>query len=313
MKNILWGLAFLIQNNNIENIVKREDIKIIQNDDTDREMRILNSKGLRSIGHFDASGIRVNLYITNAADNIATARNFDIQDDNFNLNLFSEYIEDEYKNSIEYFKGISNRNNIYNLHLVIEDLGEERRYTVSQTRVNTRIIEIDIRRWHKIYRGRRPYLADLTSIHEFTHINNYTLDDNEERLHRELAAIIFESLNYVRENGEEAYLNNYLNDIVGGIENPESVLSNEYTGMVPLRHIVRYLINRTIDGSYRLGDDKLDKLEELAYSYLSDEDNGNKGFNDACLQIDLRDSNNNILTLERIRADLYKELIENKE
>ena len=313
MKDFLLAATLLIQQPNFKESLEaciEEGLQNTQEDETERNLDILKSHGLAELGKFEASRINVNYYITASAQNIIDTGNFDIQGESFSLDRFLDFIEDKFRNNIGYFQDIANRRNINELHLVIEDFGEERANNISVAIINTRIIKIDVRRWHKLYLGRRQYLANLTSIHEFTHINNYILDNDEVKLHRELSAIIFESLSYIKNEGEPAYIHAYLRNVAGNLESPENILNEEYSGMVPLRHLAHYFIENIINGGYAVEGNKIEKLEDFAYSYLADSENGDKGFDDACLAMGIKDSNNNRITLEKVRNDLYQQLRE---
>lgn len=316
MKNLLFAIALGLQQpsfrrpESIDNIYFEQQSQITNEDDTERYIDILKNQGAREIRTFNSEGIAVHVYMTPQAQRIIDERNFDVPDDNFNIERFLNHIENNFSDSMEYFHDINESKTIDELNIVLESTGNDGEYTVASTRVNTRIINIDVKRWHKIYKGLKSYLSGTISIHEYTHVNNYKLDNDEVRYHRELTAIIFESLNYIRKEGSENFIDDYIERTTRPLEYMEAITSHEYRGNNPLRYLSHFFIKNVLEGGYLVSGNKIQVLERFASAYLSDTDNEDKGFNDACLNLGIKDSNNNYLTLDKVRNDLYRTIID---
>jgi|SRR3989338_4421327 len=303
LKLILGATLFLqqplINQDSLEAAVIEESMDL--EDRTEEVMH--NYDGLRQISNFQASEINVKLYMTSGAQEIIDNNTFDIPNE-FNPAMFYDYVKNNFTSSMNYYHTIEPVKSVRDLNIVIVDMGEGRRNTISAAKIGTNIIEIDIRRWHKLYSGMRPYLAGLTSIHEYVHVNNYVLDTDETKLPRELTAIIFEGLSYVRENGEEGFRQTYLTNVAGNLENKENLLSEEYTDNTTLRYLSYQLINNVLNGNYQINGNKIRGLEHFAAAYLTDIDNDDEGFDDSCMLHNIR-INNEILTLQKLRQETY--------
>ncbi|MBI2519291.1 MAG: hypothetical protein HYV97_02690 [Bdellovibrio sp.] len=190
----------------------------------------------------------------------------------------------------------------------MQDLKEERRNTSNLTTVNGRVISMNLRRWHKIYLGFSGFLGAATSIHEFTHVNNYWLDEGEEKLHREQTAVAFEILHLAKLNSIDWVLANYLTNMAGVVANPQDLLATEYKGMPPLRTLVYGLLKRVWDGTYHVSGDKMEAIETWAATYLEDGNKGDRGLNRAFVSAKLKTNSGNILTATQWRADVYQSL-----
>lgn len=306
LKLILGATLFLQQpliiKDSLEAAVIEESIDL--EDRTEEVMQ--DYDGLRRVLNFQASEINVKLYITAGTQEIIDTNNFDTSNE-FNPAMFYNYVRNNFTNSMNYYHTIEPTKAVNDLNIIIVDMGEGRRNTISAAKVGTNIIEIDIRRWHKLYSGLRPYLAGLTSIHEYVHVNNYVLDGDENKLPRELTAIIFEGLSYLRENGEEGFRQTYLRDVAGNLGNKESLLSTEYTDNTTLRYLSYHLINNVLNGNYPVNGNKIPGLEHFAAAYLTDIDNDDQGFNDSCTLQNIR-INNGILTLRKLREETYNSI-----
>jgi hypothetical protein len=256
-------------------------------DRTDAVLNQLRAKGLTEISVADAAGIKIKLHRTASAEAIIQARNFDVKDEAFDEAAFQAFVIGRFAPSLEYFRGLVPQRIVDELHVVIDDFGEDRKGNTAQTGIMSRVISCDVRRWHKLYKGYRSYLADLVAIHEFTHVNNYFLDDGETKTHRELVAIVFESLSLIRQYGEETYRKNYLKKVTSPLAKPEHVLGEAFQGQNPLRYVAHAFLKKV---SYA-------DAERFAREYLVNRATGAKGFDEAAKRLGI--------TINEVRAGLY--------
>ena len=175
-------------------------------------------------------------------------------------------MKETWQTGLDYFHVLVPTLPFADVHIILHDLKEERRSTINLTGVNSRVVTMDLRRWHKIYLGYSNFLGAITSIHEFTHVNNYWLDEGEDKLHREQTAVVFEILHLVKLKGMDWVLSTYLGSVAGTVANPQDLLATEYKGMSPLRTLVHGLIKRVWDGSYIVSGDKME-LSNRAAAY----------------------------------------------
>lgn len=270
--------------------------------------KIRAEKGLRELEVTDAAGLKLHLDLEGGAEKIINERQFDVEDKDFDEAKFRAFVLERITAGVTYFRAIVTRDLFTDFHVVIEDLGEARKTTISQTAVGSRVLRLDVRRWHKLYKGYRAYLADVTSIHEFTHAVNYFVDEGETKKHRELAAVAFESLAIYKPYGAALYKKNYLKKVSGPVKKPEDVLGDDYHGMPALRATMHSLISKLIDGVYRAEGEKLAVVERFAAAYLLEPEHGAEGFNRALKAAGITDGEGKELTLERVQLDLFGEL-----
>lgn len=285
-------------------------------DRSDQLLQEFAGKGLRELGQFPIgknpqAQINLKIAITAAAEAIIAQRKFDLPDNNFNLLDFTKGLAGEFADGIQYFQQIVPDSRISEFYVVIDDLAEKRKTTISSAKTNSRLILADIRRWHKLYRGQRSYLSTTTSIHEFVHLVNYRLDPKEEKLHRELVAICFELLNFRRKGGQKAFDQLYLKAAAGPLREPRQVLDTKYTSNTPLRYIAHFFFRKVYDGTFPVAGQSLPALERFAALYLASPQMGYAGFNDACREAKITAADGTPLTLRIIQNQLYAELTGN--
>ncbi|HAZ11213.1 MAG: hypothetical protein A2X86_08425 [Bdellovibrionales bacterium GWA2_49_15] len=274
----------------------------------DRTDSTLGQYQLEELGRFEAGGVEVRFAMTAEARQIITTRTFDKPDPSFDEARFLNFVRETWKAGINYFHVLVPTLPFAEVNIILQDLKEDRRSTINLTTVNSRVVSMDLRRWHKIYLGFSSFLGAATSIHEFTHVNNYWLDEGEEKLHREQVAVVFEILHLAKLKGMDWVLANYLTNVAGVVANPQDLMSSEYKGMPPLRTLVHGLLKRVWDGSYKVSGDKMEAVEAWAAAYLEDGNKGDAGLNRAFVSTKLKTNNGNILTAAQWRADVYQSL-----
>lgn len=275
---------------------------------TDSILNKYKEAGLSEVQTAYLKGARIRLHLTASAKTIIDTKQFDVADDKFDQVAFNYFIIERFAESLDYFSKIVSASPFEEFHAIVNDLGEARKGTISQAKVSSRVIELDVRRWHKLYRGKSAYLADVTSIHEYAHTNNYFLDEREDKKHRELVAIVFESLNLIRLYGPKTYKKNYLKKVSIPVARPDDVLGDRYNGMPALRAIAHSFISKVYDGVYAVEGDPTQALERFAFAYLSDTLVGSAGFDSALNKIGFRQAQPAPLKLELIQYDLHREL-----
>ena len=158
----------------------------------------------------ESSKIKIRFFITQSASRIVEKRAFDVSDEGFDLEKFVDKLSETYQKSLDYFSVIYPDAPIQEVFVFVTDFGSERKSSSARAKRDSLIIELDVRRWHKNYRGSTPEYAWQSAIHEFAHVVNYRTDAREDKYHRELSAIFFEMLNYIKFAGWEKFEANYL-------------------------------------------------------------------------------------------------------
>lgn len=274
------------------------------------------NQGLTGLRDTTAAGLTVHLYLTRDSQQLIAAKGFDIADPGFDLAKYTDFVVSAFDENLVYFNRLFPEKRVAELHLIVDDLKEARKGTISETFQLSRVMRLDVRRWHKLFLGYRAFLAGLTSIHEFTHVVNYVADPSEDKYHRELTAIVVEILNFIRTQGEPAFRTGYLASVAGTLDNPEKVKGDAYPGNTALRYIARSLVAKVLEGRYGApggGDPaaRLSALERFAQLYLLQPIAGREGFDRACADAGLAagsEAGSPALTLEKIQLDLFAEL-----
>lgn len=70
--------------------------------------------------------------------------------------------------------------------------GDERKNMTASVFHRSRVLEIDVRRWHKAWRRGNFAIYETTPVHELTHVLQWSSDQNETRYQRELSANLVE-------------------------------------------------------------------------------------------------------------------------
>lgn len=217
------------------------------------------------------ANLRILLMSTAAARTIWETNRFDIPDDHFQRQDFFNFVLDRYATAINDFHRLTLSAGLQlpalgSVILILDDLGDERRSTVSSTYQGTRVMQLDVRRWHKIYRGYFSELGTATSIHEFSHIVQYQWFPAATRIHREMGAILIEALELFNQRGQHWFARHYPTDFVGRAPRPTSseFLVREYRSSITLRFMAADLITAALNHQL--------ELERFAFSYLRGSD-----------------------------------------
>lgn len=268
---------------------------------------------LTPLRDFEGKQIKIKFYITDSASKIIEKRAFDLQDESFELDPFVNDLGEVFRSSLDYFFKIYPDAPVKETIVIINDFGNDRRNNSARAKKESRVIEIDIRRWHKMYRGKRQQGAAMSTIHEFTHVVNYMIDPAEDKYHREFSAIFFEMLNYVRQWGWQKFEDSYLEDFP--VPPSQDIMSAQFSSYAPLRHLAYYFARVVHDGDYLVDPaknpqqkSKTELIESFARAYLSNRGHGDAGFDAALREVGFQNKAGTPLTIALIRQDLVSEL-----
>lgn len=270
-----------------------------------------DNKGTRGLKIVDINGITMRLYITQAALSLIQNQAFDVPDDEFQLEPFVDGVADVFYDTVSYFGEVMPVP-IREFHVIIDDFGEKRKANSGSAWQQSRVITIDLRRWHTMYRTDGDVSAFTVSIHEFTHIVQYLLDLQEEKYHRELNAVFFETMNYMRKTSVQEFRNSYLARM--DLKSPAQVMNRTYVDMPPLRYITHSFMVKVMDGIYipasapDTPEAKGEAIEQFSARYLANRATGADGFDSTLQSMGFRNAAGAPLTLAMIQQELYAEL-----
>ncbi len=284
-------------------------------DDVDQTERLMGefeeTYTLVSEGSFASDECTLNLWTTERArSNMDNYEGFD-------KNWFNGEVIDAFEKNISYYNSFA-PHPVDDVHLIVVDFADDKGSMSQTTHLHgkpTRIIWLDIDRWYKVFKGSRKFLKNVSAIHEYAHVQNYTLDSDEEKRTRELTAIMFESLHLIHNYSYDLYGGNYLKKL--GIEEKgkvlvtkEDIFTDKYCGNDVLRLLAHRLIVDTYEGKYTWEGETSaeDKIKEFSSLLIAEKKNGEEGFNQAIKDagIMLGDSH---LTLDDIQQHAYDALI----
>jgi len=169
---------------------------------------LIKSYGLNTESQITKNDIEYVLYTTKPARDIIDKEQFDIAKKKFDIKQFKGFVMNNFIEGIDYYSK-NFPTPIKKVHIVITDFGKARDKNSTYTWMNTSIIHTDVRRWHKYWIYDNSLMAKVIAAHEFTHIQNYSLDRNETKVGKEYAAITVECLAYINFAGKEKFKKAY--------------------------------------------------------------------------------------------------------
>jgi hypothetical protein len=239
------------------------------------------SKGIEQETSLNQGNLTIKLWTSKDARKIMKEQNFDKKVKPFSMPDFYKFVFDTFKENVSYYHSFA-PHPVDEFHVILSDFGERRKSVAANASLGTSLIEIDVRRWHKMWSGYGRWRGNLASIHEYAHVQNYALDIKEVRRFREFTAIVIECAGLIHHYGLEAYVRMYEKKTVRGRAKLERIMDDAKWNMAALRTTAyRFVVNLT-NGLYTHEDEKtLDKLKEFSSNLISSKKTGEAGFNEA--------------------------------
>ena len=269
---------------------------------------LIKSYGLNTESQITKNDIEYVLYTTKPARDIIDKEQFDIAKKKFDIKQFKGFVMNNFIEGIDYYSK-NFPTPIKKVHIVITDFGKARDKNSTYTWMNTSIIHTDVRRWHKYWIYDNSLMAKVIAAHEFTHIQNYSLDRNETKVGKEYAAITVECLAYINFAGKEKFKKAYRGKMIGIVPRPDAIKYDQPENRVR-RSVIRNLFIGTMDGKYAtIEKDSMVALNNLGKCALKEPTNGEDGFNLALNAAGFT-YDKKPLTLKVLRDETEKEIIE---
>lgn len=268
-------------------------------------MRIHHDSSLEKMATKD--GIESNFYTTSASRVIVNSEKFDTAIKKYDDEKFKKFVYDAFVDGTNYYAKTF-PTPVKRYHVFLSDFGNTRAQNSTSTWVNTSIMLADVRRWHKFWSYDQSLMAKVIAAHEFTHVQNYSLDSNETGNGKEHAAIVVEALTYIHLSSIDNFKKTYRGRMIGTVPHPKKI-SNNLPNNGVRRSIVRNLFIGTLEGKYKVNGDKIKALEALATNALKEPLDDEEGF-DKALKYSGFTYMDKPLNLEAVRTETVKEINE---
>ncbi|MFH0797988.1 MAG: hypothetical protein V1906_01105 [Candidatus Woesearchaeota archaeon] len=269
---------------------------------------MVKEHGLNTERIVDKNGINYNIYTTYATRQIMEKEQFDANRKKFDKEKFMAFTGNSFIEGIDHYTK-NYPTPIKIVHIVLGDFGKTRNENSTMTVRNTSIIIADARRWHKYWSYDNGLMAKVIAVHEFTHVQNYSLDSDETSPGKEYAAATVECLAYIHFSSQDVFRKTYRGRMIGIVPMPDAIKYNQPNNRVK-RSVIRNLFLGTLDGKYAVKEkDKVVALKNLASSALKEPTNGEEGFNLAMKAAGFT-YDKKPLTLKILRDETEKEIIE---
>ena len=262
---------------------------------TEYEMTRLRRDGLELERRINGM-VNANIYIT------MDARALMEDKDNLIQSLSARF-----RDNFEYFNSFCNHP-VREINIVI-DSSQETSESFGYVPFFTRIMVLDEPMLETTNVDFLRQIPDMTTIHEYAHIQLNAQDGDEPATYREFSSIIVESMNLIRLNGYEWYKEKYMNySSIAGF-NPETIFADE-SSYYALRLMAYQFMMDSFEENITSVDNErpLKMLEHFAGDYFSEQANGSEGFNLAAEDTGLI-FNGRSLELEDIRQRAYSEFL----
>ena len=285
----------------------------IADDKTAEVLKKFEEGGLREIIVVKRRDITIHLMITAAGDTQIKKQAFAVPDDSFRMDYFTDFVIGQFSDAIKYFSNIVPELGVKEIYLVLDDLKETGLTTVSQAHPGSRVIDLGISRWHQIYKGDSTYLGEVSTIHEFTHVEDYGItpvtDPAKDKYNREMKGVVFELLAFTFHEGLEGLRTTYPK-IAGRVADNQQILSDDYKSMTVVRNVAFWMFWNVMSGNYIVNDksDPLEALKKFGHLYLTSKQRGSAGFDAACEGAGLANDVGQTLTLKFLQTALYENL-----
>jgi predicted SprT family Zn-dependent metalloprotease len=291
----------------------------MKQDRTAELLQQFQDAGLRTIatGQLLDPPLDLHFYVTLAAETLIEQKKFLVPDEDFSLDRLHTWLLPIYRKALQYLQCLAPELGLHALHVVIDDLGDNRDGTASSAKHHSTVIIHDILRWHKMYKRQWCDFAPMLVLHELVHLATYRLCPKQNKYHRELTAVvierIFHQFNQYHPLGHDAAAQRYLRH-AGKLDSLDAVLATSYSTNTSLRYIVDHLLCKVQDGTYRGGVRPNPKevhsiMKNFAKTYLRAEETGDVGFNTACRESGITSSDGSPLTLEALQRECHAELV----
>ena len=310
-------------------------------DRTDAALKEFGAQGMTQLGTVKMGkgrDVSLALHLTQGGQKLMDAREFDIPDADFEQAKFETYVAQKFGNALSYLLDRVPDWPGREVHIILSDTGEDRKLSTAFTVRGSRVIEVDIRRWHKVYRRYDISISETTPVHELTHVLQGLSDAREEKYHRELSAIVVELafLRYRVGPTEPVFLS--YPRFVGPTPLAAQVLDPNNLDPSAWRVIAHKMTLNILGGVYTFApagkasgkntatkkappqkaqtakdvqarqDATVAALERFAIRYARHPETGDKGFEAACRESGLLDAKGQALTLDTLRRDTARDL-----
>ena len=299
-------------------------------DNTETIVREFEAEGLDELGTIrsDKQPVRLKFFVTKSAQKLMDADTFDVEDDEFDEAKFETFVAQKFGNALVYLLERVNDWPAHEIYLLISDLGDERKNLTASVFHRSRVVEIDVRRWHKAWRTDNFIVYETTPVHELTHVLQWFSDQNDTRYQRELSANIVE-IAYLRYRvGSTAPIFTDYLPLNGPPPTRAQLLDSDSDQSSAWRTLAFKLVTNCLNGTYQfttLNEEtdeekrqvaRIAALEKFAILYARHPAIGDEGFAAACRESGLVDTAHKPLTLETLRSDTARdfasETVENK-
>lgn len=267
----------------------------------------------------DTQPVTLKFFVTKSAQKIMETKNFDVADDAFDQTKFETFVAQKFGNGLVYLLNHTPDWPAPEIYLILADSGEERKNQTASVFHRSRVAEVDVRRWHKIWRQENFAISETTPVHELTHILQWFSDQNDTRYQRELSANIVE-VTYLRQRvGANAPLFvNYLR-LSGPPPTAQQLLDPDTNKADAWRTLAYQFVTNCLDGTYQFAnldaanqekqpEMRLAAIEKFAIDYARHPAIGDEGFAAACHDNALLDAASQPLTLDTLRHDAARAL-----
>ena len=274
------------------------------------------AEGLVSLGTIrsDKQPVTMKFFVTQSAQKIMDEKTFDVPDDAFDEAKFETFVAQKFGNALVYLLERMPNWPASEINLILSDTGDERQKMTASVFHRSRVLEIDVRRWHKAWRQENFTIYETTPVHELTHVLQWFSDQNETRYQRELSANIVEvAYLHYRVGSKDPIFTTYL-ALSGPKPTREQLLDPDTNQAMAWRTLAYQLVNNCLDGTYRFThlrtateNKKTVALEKFAILYARHPATGDAGFAAACRESGLLDSDQQALTLNTLRRDTARD------
>ena len=290
-------------------------------DNTETIVQEFEAEGLESIGTIrsDKQPVTLKFFVTESAQKLMDAGTFDVEDNEFDQAKFETFVAQKFGNALAYLLERADNWPAQEIYLLLSDTGDERQYSTASVIHRSRVVEIDLRRWHKAWRTENFMVYETTPVHELTHVLQWFSDQNDTRYQRELSANLVEIayLRY-RVGSTDPIFTDYLS-LNGPPPTRAQLLDPDSDQSSAWRHLAFKLVSNCLDGTYQFttlnaetDEEKrqtarIAALEKFAILYARHPAIGEEGFAAACRESGLLDAAGKPLTLDTLRHDTARD------
>lgn len=277
-----------------------------------RTQRLLDGfkkEGLRLEKRVRKGELDLNFYTVAKARSIMHTQKFHVKKKKFDRAEYFKFIQKSFGDAVKYYSTFMPMP-LKRHHVIIYDFGKKRKGFSASVKANSTIIRVDVRRWHKYWSKGRKVKATALAAHEFTHVQNYSVDGDEKSHGKEYAAIMVECLTFINYSSSKNFKRRYRGRLIVFNPRPLKVKKNLHSNNVR-RSIVRNLFLGAYDGTYAYpkGVTAKKALEGLSARVLKEQLNGEQGFDKSLKDAGFKYKGKH-LTLKTLRENTYLELKE---